>query len=162
VFRAEFMVPPAAPKARTELRFSAGATLGADAVALLPEKRNPAPVELVKITGPADVCIAELRERAAAIPLRKNRRQFVARDAAGDDVAFLSFDLCPGRDFLVLYELWVAKERRGAGVGMAALDAALAIARDAGHARLRAWYRRRGFTPWPLQRGVLQRVEDGR
>lgn len=120
---------------------------------------------------------AELRERAAAIPLTKTRMQFVARDAAGDELAFLSFDLWPRRDFLVLYELWVVRSRRGSGVGTAALNVALGIARDIGHARLlvlprpvddgmterrlRAWYRRRGFTPWPDQRGMLHRSVDG-
>ena len=96
------------------------------------------------------------------------------RDDEGSECAFLSFDIWPERDFLVLYELWVASADRQRGLGTAMLEEASKIARDSGHVRLlarptpldnqssrsdlEAWYRCRGFVSWPEDEDMLQRL----
>ena len=131
-------------------------------------------MELLKITEPEEIRCEELRERARNTPLTPSRWHFVAREASGDELAFVSFDVAEHRDSLVLYELWVAVAHRGKGVGTALLDQAARIARESGYEsllvrpsplsigltqrRLWHWYRDRGFAPWSEDPKVLQRL----
>ena len=112
----------------------------------------------------------ELDARARQNTWTEQRLQYLVR-LDGQAVAFLSFDLWPGRDFIILYELFVAKNHRHRGIGPALIEQAKSIASTRGYKRiiirpsplsdvsesaLIAWYQSLGFRPMAIEPGTLE------
>ena len=91
----------------------------------------------------------------------------------GQEVAFLWLTVIPDKDYILLHELWVAKERRQQGIGSAVIQEAEKIALGRGGKQLRlrpeplsddmskdeltSWYGRHGFHPCAEEAGALQK-----
>lgn len=115
----------------------------------------------------------DLKQRATCnVPAETRLRYVVLRGK--EEVAFLSFDLIPTWDFLVLYEMYVAKPFRRQGIGTQILDLADDIARrhgrksvvhtvgapldsDISHKKLVQYFLDRGFQRTRRARNSLER-----
>lgn len=130
-------------------------------------------LELKKLTSDLLPQREDLRQRALNNPQTEARLRYVVfRDVV--EVAYLSFDLLPNADFLVLYELFVAKPFRRQGLGTEILRQAEAIAREHGRSRilirpkplaldisreqLQLFYQERGYQPVTEDRGLYQKL----
>ena len=113
----------------------------------------------------------ELDARARHNPWTEQRLQYLVR-SSGRAVAFLSFDIWPERDFIVLYELFVASAHRRRGIGSTLVAEAKRIAsmrgckriivrpaplsEDVSEAALTAWYQSLGFRFRAIEPGTLE------
>ena len=114
-----------------------------------------------------DVSDSDLTAAAAGLLERPQRGQFLLALDGPSPVGFASLSylwtLERGGRAAWLDEVYVLPERRGAGIGAALVEAALAAASaagaraldleiQAGHERVASLYRRRGFSPLPRER----------
>jgi ribosomal protein S18 acetylase RimI-like enzyme len=113
----------------------------------------------------------ELDIRARHNPWTEQRLQYLVR-SGGRAVAFVSFDMLPERDFIVLYELFVASRHRRRGIGSTLVAEAKRIASVRGYRRiivrpaplsedvseevLTAWYQSLGFRLRASEPGTLE------
>jgi len=113
----------------------------------------------------------ELDARARHNPWAEQRLQYLVR-SSGRAVAFISFDIWPERDFIVLYELFVASGHRRRGIGSTLVAEAKRIASMRGYKRiivrptplsedvseeaLTAWYQSLGFRLRTAEPGTLE------
>ena len=123
-------------------------------------------------TPPFTPTQAELVERARLNPATPHRARFIVC-FRGREVAYLSFDLYEGREFMVLYDLYVIRDRRLEGIGSLALHTAEEYATNAGKRTLRLrpgetddvplaylhqWYSRHGYHATPKDAGVMEKT----
>jgi GNAT superfamily N-acetyltransferase len=105
---------------------------------------------------------AEIQERMAASSKGKRTTQYTAYES-GRAIGFVALDDFVELDCLALYELFIPRQLRGAGLGTRILTEVEAFAKKEGYqcirlrpwplergfpeARLIGWYRRNGYTP---------------
>jgi GNAT superfamily N-acetyltransferase len=121
-------------------------------------------VELVEVQPDGPCHDPEIRQHMSSSKKARFTKHFIARQD-GNYVGFVAIDKNPGVDYLVLYELFVSKRLRGAGLGASLLDEVEKWAASEGYervtlfpsplelgfpaARLVAWYKRHGYTERP-------------
>ena len=100
-------------------------------------------MQLVEITSPDQCAHEELRARACTSSKNKHTRHHIVRLEA-QEVAFVSLDVIPNAEYLVLYELFVVQARRQQGVGSHILMEVERLAVQLGYQLI-------ALTPWPLE-----------
>jgi ribosomal protein S18 acetylase RimI-like enzyme len=133
--------------------------------------------EFIELKAQTEIDSAELRARAREFPGREIDLRYLVRKA-GDEVAFLWYDVFPTEVYLVLYELFVARAFRRQGIGSELIQHAEALAIERGYKQilvrpeplsdemtreqLIAWYERLGFTKMAGERGIyVKNVSTG-
>jgi len=131
-------------------------------------------LEVVELNSASEISSAELRERAAqSVPGLEISRSYIVR-MSGNEVAFVSYDLIPDDENLVLYELFVASRFLRQGIGSELIRHSVGMATKLGYRQLFVrpkplakgiaqeelvcWYVRRGFVPAPAQPGAYIKV----
>jgi GNAT superfamily N-acetyltransferase len=117
-------------------------------------------IDVIEIEEPGDFSSTELRQRvqeSTTCALTKRYKVMLE----GAEVGFVSVDRNPSLSIFCLYELWVARPKRGMGVGSAILHEFERIAREERYStvtlrpeplddsddrlRLIRWYTRHGY-----------------
>lgn len=114
----------------------------------------------------------DLKERSNLNPLADNRKQYLVLSRDGEELAYLSFDILPGKDYIVLYEIFVTKAHRRKGIGNATLLEAENIAKifcffkirvnpkslseEVPQERLIEWYKKKGY--YEIDRQQLEKI----
>jgi len=99
-------------------------------------------MNLIEIASDEQATDEEVRERAkTSKKAARTKHYIVCEDHC--EVAFLSLDLIPDVDYLVLYEIFVPKRLRGRGIGTRLLTEVERVAKS-------NEYQRITLTPWPL------------
>ena len=119
-----------------------------------------------------DFATSELRNRAtdSSKPAATTHYRAVEGD---EEVAFVALDVLPGRQFIVLYEVFVRSDRREQGIGLRVMSAVEAHAREQGFRQiklrphpldqsnsaeeLRQWYTRQGYAEDEIDHALLQK-----
>ena len=117
-------------------------------------------IELVEIKSIEQCLDPEIRERARASSKARHTKHLLARQGAVE-LGFISIDVRPTVDYLVVYELFVTSCLRGFGRGQKLLREVECLATSYGYARvtltpspldprfpssrLTAWYKRQGY-----------------
>jgi GNAT superfamily N-acetyltransferase len=101
-----------------------------------------------ELSGPENCSHPEIQRRARESVKGRFTQQYVVRES-GADVAFVALDVIPTTDYLVLYEIFVAKALRRKGIGSRLLKLIEHIGKERG-------YRRVTLDPCPLEPGVSQ------
>src|SRR5258708_7207933 len=117
-------------------------------------------IEIVEIKSIGQCSDPEIRERVQSSPKAVHTKHLLARQGAVE-LGFLSIDVIPAVDYIVLYELFVASPLRGTGLGQKLLGKVERLAASYGYkrvtltplpldpqfcsARLTAWYKRLGY-----------------
>lgn len=86
--------------------------------------------------------------RAKESPKSPRTRHYRAIEN-GTEIGFLSLDIIPGVDYLVLYELFVPTSLRRQGVGSRLLEEVEKMAVGLGYVQV-------NLTPWPLEDGISE------
>jgi ribosomal protein S18 acetylase RimI-like enzyme len=105
----------------------------------------------------------ELRNRAGRNPATDHRLRFLLLQNK-QEVGYLSFDLWPSENYIVLYELYILSEFRRKGIGTTVLNKAEKIGIDLGNSLILLkpeplsaditktdlinWYIKIGYSPW--------------
>lgn len=126
-------------------------------------------LELNELTAACQINSPELRDRAGDFPGHDITRRYLVT-VLRKEVAFLWYDAFPDNDYLILYEIYVAKRFRWQGIGSELIRRSEQLARDLGYGRLFVlpkpladgitkeqlvkWYTDRGFVPKPDQDGA--------
>jgi GNAT superfamily N-acetyltransferase len=127
-------------------------------------------LEIHKLIAFSEINSPELLARAHPwVPGNEVRVSYLVR-MSGEEVAFLSYDADRDSDRLTLYEIFVAEQFRGQGIGSELIRRSRQLAAEKGYRRLFVipkplaeeitpqklvrWYEERGFVPSPEQRGA--------
>jgi GNAT superfamily N-acetyltransferase len=129
-------------------------------------------MEFENLTDPGSITSAAIRDRATQSSITRHTQRYIAVEG-GVEVAFVSLDVRPNADYLVLYDLFVPREYRGAGLGTRILQEVNRLAGDLGYEfivtkpkafenpefqdRLVNWYQRNGYVKRPGRPDELQR-----
>jgi GNAT superfamily N-acetyltransferase len=103
-------------------------------------------VQVVEVVDPRTVINDALRDRALHSSRGGYTKHYIVYDQ-GSEVAFLSVDLRPDLNLLVIYEIFVVPEIRRHGIGIRVLLAAESLARDTGLPRVRLIPKALGYPP---------------
>jgi GNAT superfamily N-acetyltransferase len=130
-------------------------------------------MELKELINLGDLHCTGIRRRAEQTSKSRYTRHYLLIDK-GKEVAFMSIDLLPKADYLVLYELFVPTELRGTGIGSQVLALVDALARTLGltrivlnpmpfeghfsQERLRNWYKKPGYKESSASTGELEKT----
>jgi GNAT superfamily N-acetyltransferase len=121
-------------------------------------------MEIIEITAPEDGAYPELRARAVTSTKARHTHHYIIRDG-DEEIAFLSLDLIPSVNYLVLYEVFVPQELRRRGIGSKVLREVEELAKRRGYEKITltacpldddfsedelvGWYKKRGYTESP-------------
>jgi len=113
-----------------------------------------------------------LKDRAKNNPLSQYRRQYII-SSENHEIAYLSFDLLPGQDYLTIYEMFIASDFRNKGFGKQLIAEAEKLAKEWGYNKIKLipkpleseiktkelidWYKRRGFSEDPNDQQALEK-----
>ena len=103
-------------------------------------------VQVVEVADSRTVINDALRDRALHGSRGGYTKHYIVYDQ-GSEVAFLSVDLRPDLNLLVIYEIFVVPEIRRRGIGARVLLAAETLARDTGLPRVRLIPKALGYPP---------------
>lgn len=100
-------------------------------------------MELRELTSSEQTSSDAIRERARVSSKARHTRQYAVIEN-DQEVAFLSLDMVPGSEYLVLYEMFVLSDARQRGIGSQLLLAVENLARLLGYEKV-------ALSPWPLE-----------
>jgi len=120
---------------------------------------------LIEIATPESIASLGIRKRAETSSKSLHTKQYVVIEN-GLEVGFLSLDIRPNADYLVLYELFVPKEYRCQGIASRTLNEVEKVAKSLKYKKITLTpsplgnvYSRSELISWYKKRGYIERQE---